>query len=128
MSASNYLEDALLNATLANVAYTSPANVYLALYSTAPTDSSSGTELTGNGYSRQLTTFTVNTGNGIANSSANVSFTASGNNWPTVLGWAIVNANTSGNILYYSTLTPSQTVLDGNTLTINTGNIRISMD
>jgi len=128
MSASNYLEDALLAATLTATTYTSPANVYVALYSTAPTDSSAGTELTGNGYARQVSTFSVNTGNGIANSSSTVTFTASGADWLPALGWAIVNANTSGNILYYSTLSPAQTVLDGEDLIIGTGNIQISMN
>jgi len=128
MSASNYLEDKLLAATLTATTYTSPANVYVALYSTTPTDSSSGTELTGNGYARQLTTFTVNTGNGIANSSSTATFTASGGNWLPALGWAVTDASSSGNILYYSTLSPSQTVLNGNSLTIGTGNIQISMN
>lgn len=128
MSASNYLEDAILGATLTATTYTSPANVYVALYSSVPTESTSGTELTGNGYSRQLSTFTVNTGNGIANSSANVTFTASGGNWLTAVGWAIVDASSSGNILYYAGLSPSQSVLNGNSLTIGTGNIQISIN
>jgi len=128
MSASNYLEDALLAATLTATTYTSPADVYVALYSTTPTDSSSGTELTGNGYARQLTTFTVNTGNGIANSSSTATFTASGGDWLPALGWSIVDDSTGGNILYYSTLSPAQTVLDGDDLVINTGNIQISMN
>ena len=37
MAASEYLDNALLNATLTNTSYTSPATVYAALYSVAPT-------------------------------------------------------------------------------------------
>lgn len=126
MSASNYLEDALLNATLTATTYTSPANVYVALYSTAPTESTSGTELTGNGYSRQLTTFSVTSG--VANSTSTTTFTASGGDWLPAVAWGVVNASSSGNILYYNSLAPAQTVLDGNDLVIGTGNIQITMN
>lgn len=44
---SNYLENALINATLRNTSYTSPATVYLALYTSDPTDADSGTEVSG---------------------------------------------------------------------------------
>lgn len=126
MSATNYLEDALLNATLAATTYTSPANVYVALYSTAPTESTSGTELSGNGYARQEATFSVTSG--VASSTADVTFTATGGNWSTAVAWGIVNASSAGNILYYNTLVPSQTVLDGDDLIISSGNITITMN
>jgi len=35
---SNFLENALINATLRNTSYTSPAVVYVGLYTTDPTD------------------------------------------------------------------------------------------
>jgi len=54
---SNYLENALINATLRNTSYTSPATVYLALYTSDPTDADTGTEVTGNAYVRQSITF-----------------------------------------------------------------------
>ena len=41
---SNYLENALINATLRNTGYTSPTTVYLALYTTDPTDADAGDE------------------------------------------------------------------------------------
>ena len=53
---SNYLENALLNATLRNTTYTSPATVYAALFTTDPTDDGSGTECTGSGYARKAIT------------------------------------------------------------------------
>ena len=43
MPISNYLGNAVINATVRNTTYTSPATVYCALYSTAPTASTSGT-------------------------------------------------------------------------------------
>jgi hypothetical protein len=123
---SNYLANAMVNATLRNTSYTSPATVYVALYSTAPTASTSGTELTGNSYSRQSVTFSAPSA-GSASSNVAVSFgPATGNNWATVRGMAIVDASSSGNILYFQTTT-SQNVLIGKTLTYGSGNITITL-
>lgn len=46
---SNYLENKLIDHVLRNTAYTPPATVYLALYTTDPTDADSGTEVSGGG-------------------------------------------------------------------------------
>ena len=54
---SNYLENALINATLRNTSYTSPTTTYLALYTTDPTDADTGTEVSGGSYARQAITF-----------------------------------------------------------------------
>lgn len=119
------LANKLANATVANVAYTSPANVYTALYSTAPTVSTSGTEITGNGYSRQLTTFGTPT-DGSISSTANVSFSCTGNAWPTVIAIGITDASTSGNIMYFQTIA-GRNILVGDTLTFGSGNITVSI-
>ena len=126
MAASEYLDNALLNATLTNTSYTSPATVYAALYSVAPTKTTAGTELSGSGYSRQSVAFSVSTG--VATSTADVVFGPASATWSTAVAWAIVDDSTGGNILYYSSLSPTQTVLNGNTLTIATGDITITMD
>ena len=50
---SNYLEGKLVEHVLRNVAYTSPSAVYLSLHTANPDEDGSGTEVSGNGYSRQ---------------------------------------------------------------------------
>ena len=42
---SNYLENALINATLRATTFTSPSVVYVGLYTSDPTDAGSGTEV-----------------------------------------------------------------------------------
>jgi hypothetical protein len=126
MSASNYLENALLNATLANVSYTTPTTVYTALYSVTPTDSTSGTELSGSSYARQATAFSVTSG--VATNTGNVTFGPASANWVTAVAWSIADASTSGNILYYGPLSTAQTVLNGNSLTFGIGNVSVTMD
>ena len=49
---SNYLENAIINATLRATTYTSPATVYVSLWTTDPTDAGSGTEVSGGSYAR----------------------------------------------------------------------------
>ena len=125
MALSNYLENALLNATVRNTAYTSPATVYLALYSTAPTPSTSGTELTGSGYSRQAITFNAPSG-GAVTSNVTVTFGAATSNWLPIIASAVVDASTGGNILYF-TSTIAQNVLSGSSLVIDGGNVSITL-
>lgn len=124
-SASNSLETTLLKTVLTANTYTGPSNVYVSLYSVAPTESTSGTELTGNGYSRQISTFSVS--NNIASSTANVTFSATGNSW-TVVAMGLMDASTSGNLLFYDTLATQQTVQAGANLIFGTGNITVECD
>ena len=110
------------NAAVGNVSFTAAANTYAALYSTVLTAAGSGTEITGNGYSRQSVSYSI--ANGIATSTANVSFTSSGNAWPTVKSLAILDASSGGNMLFYQPIA-SRNVLAGDTLTFATGDIQI---
>ena len=121
----DYLQNAVANATLRNTAYTSPANVYASLYSVAPTESTAGTEITGNGYSRQSVTFSAPS-LGTADSNVAVTFTCSGNNWPVVTAFGITDASTSGNILYYSGIS-GRTVQVGDSVVFASGDITIQI-
>jgi hypothetical protein len=125
MPISNYLGNAVINASLRNTTYTSPANVWCALYSTAPTASTSGTELTGSGYSRQSVTFSAPSAATTA-STGNVTFTASAN-WLPVVSIAIVDASTGGNILWYSNLASSQVINSGGSIVLTTGTITLAV-
>ena len=126
MSSSYYLSNQLADATVRNGSYTGPASVYAALYSTAPTANTSGTELTGNGYSRQLVTFS-SAANGVCASNVAVTFgAATGNDWPQVKAVGIVDASSSGNILYFNTIS-SRNVKIGDTLEFGSGNITVGV-
>lgn len=122
MSMSDYLENKVLDGTVKATTYTAPANVYMALYSVAPTDAGGGTELVGNGYSRQLISFGTAAANGEIKNTANVTFTSSGNAW-TVAAAGIFDASSSGNLLYWSG--QSRNVAVGASLTYLTGKITL---
>ena len=119
------LRDDLLEATLTGNSYTSPSNVYLALYSTAPTATAAGTELSGDGYAREAVSFTVS--DGVASNSADIEVGPATADWVTVTGWAITDASTSGNQLYVGTFNVTQTIRDGRTLTIRSGDLDIAL-
>lgn len=121
---SDYLENALINEVLRNVGYTPAATVYLALFTTATTDAGGGTEATGGSYARQAITFSAASGGATSNSGA-VSFT----NMPavTITHAAIMDASTSGNMLFHGALTASKTVGAGDTLTFAVGDIDVSL-
>lgn len=126
MPMTQYLANQLANATIRNTAYTSPATVYAALYSVAPTANTAGTELTGNGYSRQITTFSAPSA-GTAASNVSVTFgAASGNNWPVVVAVGITDSASGGNIMYFNTIS-GRNVKVGDSLTFDSGNITISI-
>jgi hypothetical protein len=109
---SNYLENALINATLRNTTYTSPATVYVGLFTTDPTDAGTGTEVTGGSYTRKAITFGAPS-NGVSVNSAAVEFDQATASWGTVTHFGILDASTSGNLLYHGALTASKVIDDG---------------
>lgn len=102
-SKSDYLENKLLDHTLKNTAYTSPAAVYAALFTTIPTDAAPGTEVSGGSYARQAITFGAAAAGASANSVA-VTFPAASAPWGACVAFAIFDALTVGNMLYWSEL------------------------
>ena len=123
---SNYLENALVNATLRNTTYTSPAAVYAALFTTDPTDAGSGTEVSGGSYTRTAITF-GSPSNGVTTNSADVTFPTCTAAWGTVTHMGIFDASTSGNLLYHTPLDASKTVDSGDIFKISSGNLSVTL-
>ena len=123
---SNFLENALINATLRATTYTSPATVYVSLWTTDPTDAGSGTEVSGGSYARTAVTFGAPS-NGVTTNSADVTFPTATASWG-VVGWIGINdAATSGNLLYHSPLDTSKTIDSGDIFKISTGNLSVTL-
>lgn len=123
---SNYLENALINATLRNTAFTSPATVYLALYTTDPTDADSGTEVSGNAYARQSITFGAPS-NGVSTNSAAIEFPQATGSWGTVAYVGIRDASTAGNLLYHTPLDASKTIATGDVFRVAIGSLSVTL-
>jgi hypothetical protein len=126
MSFSNYLENKVLDHVFGGVSYTAPATLYVALFTSDPGETGSGTEVSGGSYARQTVTFTV-TGNQASNTAA-VEFPTATGSWGTVTYAAIYDASTSGNLLAYGALTTSKTIASGDVLRIPAGDFDITLD
>ena len=123
---SNFLEDAIINATLRNTTYTSVATVYVSLWTTDPTDAGSGTEVSGGSYARTAVTFGAPS-NGVTTNSADVTFPTATGTWGTV-GWIGINdALSSGNLLYHTALDASKSITSGDIFKITTGNLSVTL-
>jgi hypothetical protein len=125
---SNFLEDALINATLRNTTYTSVATVYVSLWTSDPTDAGSGTEVStsGTGYARTAVTFGAPS-NGVTTNSADVTFPTATASWG-VVGWIGINDNsTGGNLLYHTALDTAKTIDTGDIFKISSGNLSVTL-
>ena len=123
---SNFLENALINATLRNTSYTSPAAVYIGLYTSDPTDANTGTEVSGGSYTRTAVTMGAPS-NGVSTNTAAVEFPQASGTWGTV-GWiGILDATSSGNLLYHTALDTSKTISSGDIFKIAIGGLSVTL-
>jgi hypothetical protein len=123
---SNFLENALINATLRNTTYTSVATVYVSLWTSDPTDAGSGTEVSGGSYARTSVTF-ASPSNGVTTNNADVTFPTATASWGTV-GWIGINdAATSGNLLYHTALDTAKAIDSGDIFKIASGNLSVTL-
>jgi hypothetical protein len=127
-SISDYGENKLVDALVRGQSIGAPATWYVALYTTCPTDSTAGTEVSGGSYARVAvtagltqwagtqsagsTTASSGTGGTISNNAA-VTFPAPTANWGVVTCVALTDASSSGNIWVYTTLTVAKTINSG---------------
>lgn len=128
MEMSDYLEAALINATLRNTTYTSPTTVYVSLHTADPTDADAAGEVSGDGYARQACAFDApGATDGLTQNTALESFTAAGGDWGTITHFGIYDAVSGGNLLYYTALDASRVVTDGDTLEIAIGALTVTL-
>ena len=123
---SNYLENALINATLRNTSYTSPTTVYVSLHTADPTDAGTGTEVSGGSYARKSAAFAAPS-NGVSASSADVTFDQATGSWGTITHIGIWDALTTGNLLYHTPLTTSKTIDSGDIFKIASGSLTVTL-
>jgi hypothetical protein len=124
---SNYLENALINATLRNTTYTSPTTVYAGLFTSDPTDAGSGTEVSGGSYARKAITFAAPSNGVTTNSAAACEFDQATGSWGTITHFGIFDALTSGNLLYHGALTTSKTIASGDVFKFATSSVTVTL-
>ncbi len=132
----DYLEDKVMNHLFGGTAYTAPTTWYVGLLTVAPTDSTTGTEVSGGSYARQSISWTVTgSGTALAASNAAITFPAATTDWGTVIVAGIYDADAGGQLCAFETLTQSdfstsnpKTINSGDIFKIDSGNLKIQLD
>ena len=137
-AASDFLETKLLDHALRVTAYnasafTSSATLYLALF-TAVTgleanSPSAEVSTSSTAYARKAVAFSAATGTNTTTSvtSGTVTFDPATASWGTITHIAVMDASTSGNVLFYGAVTTSKTIDTGDTFQVSAGNLTISL-
>lgn len=125
---SDYLENALLNATLNGTSFTGVATPYVSLHTADPTDAGTGTEVSGGSYARTSASFATASGtSGSVATDADVTFPTATASWGTVTHIGIWDAASVGNMLYHTPLDASKTIDSGDIFKITSGNLTVTL-
>lgn len=122
MPKSIYLDNAVLGAAVLQIPFTPPSVIYVALFTVSPTPSGGGTEISGAGYGRQTVTFgTASSGQVVSN--VGVVFPVATAPYGTIVAFALYDASSGGNLLYFGNLSTSRSVLTGDQVTFPSGQL-----
>lgn len=122
---SDYLELKFLEHFTGTSSTSSPSAVYLGLSTASLQDDNSGTELTGNNYSRKAITFASASSGSIASNAA-VEFNAATGSWGSVSHFGIYDAASSGNLLFHGAFSAAKTIASGDVLKVASGSLTIT--
>lgn len=133
MSKSAFLAQAQIDHVYGGPAYTKPATIYFALFTTAPSepDGVGGVEMTGFGYTRKgLTNDATNfpAGNPKTNGTDVVFADAVGGAWGPIVAWATFDAAIGGNLLHFGSLGTPKTIPIGDTARFPAGSLVLTED
>ena len=126
MDFSNYLANKIISATVRNQPYTTPAKVWVALYTTDPTKDDVGAEVKEPSYNRQELSMSVPV-NGETKNTAQVDFAEATSNWGLVTYIGIRDQAFDGNLLYFTEIDNAKNILSGDQLRIDVDKLTIKL-
>jgi hypothetical protein len=136
-SFSDYAENKILDHLVGKTSWTMPT-VYVALCTSAPTDSSTGATIvepstSGTAYARKSTAgadWEAAASGANQNANAITFATATGAGWGTITHFALVDSGTvgAGNMLAWGSLTVSKAISAGDTASFAAGDLDITLD
>jgi hypothetical protein len=138
-AASDYLENEVLDHVLGKGArdFTSPANLYLALFNNTSTNAATNLEAgtltdevstSGTAYARKSVAFAA-ASSGSAATNATVTFDTATASWGSITHVAIMDGDTEGsdNVLFWGAVTTAKTIDTGDTFQVTSGNLTVSL-
>ena len=126
MDFSNYLADKLIDATVRNIPYESPEEVFLALYTTDPTKEDIGAEVREASYNRQEVVMSVPV-EGKSENTAQIDFSEATSNWGLVSHIGIRDEASDGNLLYFTELDNAKDILTGDQFRISVDKLKLTL-
>jgi len=129
MSFSNDAEGKVLDHIFKLAAYTQPT-LYVGVSTADPTDAGTGVaEPTGNAYARVATTAASweRTAAEVSNA-AQLAFPEATGTWGSLTHFAVFDAATAGNIVFYGALTTAKAIAANETLRFPIGNLTFTLD
>lgn len=130
MPMSNYLRNKLLDHANGKTAFPMPTTVYVAALTSASSVSGPGTEVStaGTGYARQAITATMSAGtSGTSSNSGTISFGPATAPWGTLTDFAVFDAATAGNMLWFGPLSASKTIASADYFQFAAGQFQLSL-
>ena len=136
-------ENSLIDWLMRGQALTPPATGYIALFTTCPTDSTSGTEVSGGSYARvsvaaSLTNWAGTQGAGTTIASSGTGGTTSNNgaitfptataDWNTVNCFGYMTASSGGTLVFYAALTAARNITAGSTASFSAAALTFQID
>jgi hypothetical protein len=126
---SPWLGNQLINHLLRDTGYTPSSSVWAGLFTVTPSDTRTGTEVSGGGYARQeITSSNIGVTGGSAVNTAIIEFPEATADWGVIVGVAIFNAATSGSILFWGRIDNQLTIYEGEVYSINIGELIIELN
>ncbi len=129
MPKANVSKQLVLNFLCRNQSVAQPAQLYLALYSTNPTDADVGTEANYDGYQRQAVTFgppQLSGGSATIQNSAAIQFGVVPSASGTIAYAALRTAQTGGDLVYYGSLAATYQLNQGVQPIVPIGSLTVS--
>lgn len=129
---SNYASQKILDAFFNGQAFTPPSSLWFALYNTDPTAANTGVEVTGPGYARvqipAMTFAQLSGGKMTVSNSAKVVMQRATGTWTTANYWAVMDAQTGGNLIVKEALLVSAAVTNGQQPEFDVGDLVVTVE
>lgn len=128
-SKSDFLENKILDHTTGKTSYTMPS-VWVGLFTAAPSDAGGGTEVSGGSYARKSTAgadWNAAASGSTSNANA-ITFVTPTGSWGTATHFGLFDAATTGNLLWWGSLTTSKTIGSGDTASFAAGALVLTDD
>ena len=126
MDFSNYLAYKLIDATVRNIPYDTPEDVFIALYTTDPTKEDVGSEVSEASYNRQKVVMSAPV-EGVSQNSAQIDFAEATSNWGWITHIGIRDQAYDGNLLYFTAIGDSKNILTGDQFKVLIDKLKLTL-